>query len=566
MDVFDNIKDRIHGPLGDFEPCASEDIQTAAKTRAFHFLRASPFVLPDRFLSWFANVCAVESEPSQSLWHMNVTSGGAHIFLIPSKTLRSGKEIWGDVRAIGNFSQDDSTGYRDGLLDLSLLARQVFISQPLRLFLYGFYVRESHLELWMFDRSGIWCCQAFNIQHEPERFLSLIFSYQLMSDQDLGRSKIIQNDENGNFVILDEISQSSIRKLYLDDQTIASSEDMVGQGTTCYRSRLADSGIWDYVVKFSWRASTKRPEEEIFKFAMDKKVWGILSLHCHKVINSTANLRRSLKFGPYREFLPKSRQPEKSDRSETDEKKEQDIAQHTRVTKTQFENRELVCIVTSPAGRRLELFTTRLELLLAMRDAIRAHRSLLQDARILHQDISPWNIIIVSPRSPGEPHGILIDLDASMNLDIGPRSEGEVVGTRPFMSIGILHSRRHTYRHDLESFLYVLIWLLIVKDKGSPPPGSRLKMWNRGTWEESADDKEYDMAEANFGRMILSEFAPEYESLKPLAEKMRSLLFPIEDGKLWTGTDGSVAATNALYDELIGAFEDAVLREKALVT
>jgi hypothetical protein len=134
------------------------------------------------------------------------------------------------------------------------------------------------------------------------------------------------------------------------------------------------------------------------------------------------------------------------------------------------------------------------------------------------------------------------------------------------MSIGILHCRRHTYRHDLESFLYVLIWLLIVKDRGSPPPGSRLKMWNRGTWEESADDKEYDMAEANFGRMILSEFAPEYESLKPLAERMRSLLFPIEDGKLWTGTDGSVAATDALYDGLIGAFEDAVLREKALVT
>jgi len=173
-----------------------------------------------------------------------------------------------------------------------------------------------------------------------------------------------------------------------------------------------------------------------------------------------------------------------------------------------------------------------------MRDAIRAHRSLLQDARILHQDISPWNIIIVSPRSPGEPHGILINLDASMNLDIGPRSEGEVVGNRPCPLIGILHSRRHTYRHDLESFLYVLIWLLILKDKGSPPPGSRLKMWNRGTWEES----------------------------EPLAQKMRSLLFPIEDGKLWTRTDGSAAAANALYEELIGAFEDAVLREKALVS
>jgi serine/threonine protein kinase len=92
-----------------------------------------------------------------------------------------------------------------------------------------------------------------------------------------------------------------------------------------------------------------------------------------------------------------------------------------------------------------------------MRDTIRAHRSLLQDARIPHQDVSPRNIIIVSPRAPGELHSILIDLDTSINLDLGPRSEDEVVSTRPFMSISILHSRRHTYRHDLESFLYVLI-------------------------------------------------------------------------------------------------------------
>lgn len=102
-DVFDNIKDRIHGPLGDFEPCVNEDVQTAAKTRAFNFLRASPVVLPDCFLSWFANVCATESEASQSLWHKTGTSGGAHFFLTPSKTLQSGKEILRDVRAIGNF-------------------------------------------------------------------------------------------------------------------------------------------------------------------------------------------------------------------------------------------------------------------------------------------------------------------------------------------------------------------------------------------------------------------------------------------------------------------------------
>ena len=122
--------------------------------------------------------------------------------------------------------------------------------------------------------------------------------------------------------------------------------------------------------------------------------------------------------------------------------------------------RVFTCLILSPAGRPLRTFKTLLELLQVLREAVKGHRSLFQQAKIVHQDVSAENIIITDAQSKGDPKGIMIDLDVAMNLVIGTRTKGEVTGTRPFMTIGILRKRPHTYRHDLESFLHVFLWTI----------------------------------------------------------------------------------------------------------
>ena len=54
---------------------------------------------------------------------------------------------------------------------------------------------------------------------------------------------------------------------------------------------------------------------------------------------------------------------------------------------------------------------------------------------------------------------------------------------------------------------------------------------------------------------IIAEFAPEFENLKPLARELRSALFPIRDGDIFTGTfhDHSI-----MYDGMIEAFDGAI--------
>jgi hypothetical protein len=94
-----------------------------------------------------------------------------------------------------------------------------------------------------------------------------------------------------------------------------------------------------------------------------------------------------------------------------------------------------------------------------LRDAIKGHRSLYQDGGILHQDISPINIIITSATKDGDPKGMLIDLGMATK---GPPPDNQATGTDQFMAIGVcaayLPRNPHTYRHDLGAVWFLSIW------------------------------------------------------------------------------------------------------------
>lgn len=166
-------------------------------------------------------------------------------------------------------------------------------------------------------------------------------------------------------------------------------------------------------------------------------------------------------------------------------------------------------------------------------------------------------MVILDHQDEGQPKGILIDLDSAIELAEGSETEFGITGTRPFMAIGVLKSECHAYRHDLESFLYVFLWTIITNRTDDPPETSKLRQWSSGDWNELAARKSVDMDRDRFPD-ILKEFAPEFHSLKSLADGLRQILFPLRDGAIWTGTDGLPAAVDTLYDGMIHAFEGAI--------
>ncbi|KAL7918877.1 serine/threonine-protein kinase Sgk2 [Trichoderma austrokoningii] len=108
-----------------------------------------------------------------------------------------------------------------------------------------------------------------------------------------------------------------------------------------------------------------------------------------------------------------------------------------------------------------------------------------------------------------------------------------------FMAIEVLRDTDHTYRHDLESFLYVLLWQCIRRGwefvGHTLSKQGQLTGWSTGTFEDIARNKQGNMDRLAF-EYILNEFPDKFKSIKPRCRELRSSLFPIKDDALFTGT------------------------------
>jgi hypothetical protein len=226
------------------------------------------------------------------------------LFLAPSETAKHEKTYhWRDVRVLGELKQSEIRGkYTEELLSFCGHAREVFASQPTRLFLHGFFIRGSSMELWMFDRSGLYSCEKFCIHQDPRRFINIVAGYSLMSDQELGVNTHIKEDKMGKYILLEGDKRQEQERLYLEDNPIASQRAIVCRGTTCYRAKRWDSKRWEYVVKFAWRSDKRQSEGQLLRLAKERNVWGVAELFGHHDLQTIHDLRRGLQFGNPKAF------------------------------------------------------------------------------------------------------------------------------------------------------------------------------------------------------------------------------------------------------------------------
>lgn len=552
-DILDDIYARIHVDVDGFL-----DKYFLSPSSA-----SAPPPTASAFLKWLATHLADDANGGR--WKLSLpakatvdNAAGADLVLLrPTEPDAAAQSQWARVGVIGQFSRDNGPAeYEEGFLRFCNQARDVFANQPTRFFIHGFFICGQTMELWVFDRSGMYSSSAIDIQSEFNQFLSVIDHYALLDDEELGIAQVLKADKIGQFVEAHGSHAEGLERLYLEHKPIARSENLFGPGTTAYRAKLPKSDRWSHVVKFKWRTKNDGKEEDILQVIKEKNVWGVTSIDYFEYITRTSYLRGGLQYSSYRRFVPDL--GKKEELVKTWDSSEQDIYDYTEESGKPFEDLILTCVVTSPVARSLRSFKSRTELLEALRDAIRAHRSLLTDARIIHQDISTGNILITDAPRDDEPRGILIDLDVATQLDSGRSNAREITGTPPFMAIDVLKGRRHTYRHDLESFFYVFVWVLISNGNDDPPDSSRLQQWVGESFDDLAEQKLKDMRQEDFAS-IIAEFPPEFESLRASAEEIRQILFTSRDGSsLWTGTDGSSEAMQDMYRRIIDVFDRAI--------
>ncbi len=159
---------------------------------------------------------------------------------------------------------------------------------------------------------------------------------------------------------------------------------------------------------------------------------------------------------------------------------------------------------------------------------------------------------------------MLIDLDLAKVRDSGPSGARHQTGTMQFMAVEVLRKTDHTYRHDLESFFYVLLWMCarqswsngFARGGEKPPKESILRRWEIGTFDSIADAKEGHMT-VNSLKRIMGEFPRSLDIVKTLCLKIRKILFPLnKDEEMSFGTPAG--DPDQLYSPVIAAFDDAI--------
>lgn len=211
----------------------------------------------------------------------------------------SEKYGWPDVRVIGELKKSENpSNYRKELVSFSELAREIFISQPTRLFLHGFIIRGPTVELLVYDRSGPYTCGKLNLYKEHEKFIKIVAGYTLMEDNELGLDTFITREVNDTYIRFKDEETTAEEKIYLEDRPIALQHSIVCRGTTCYRGKKQGSNEWEFVVKFSWRSALRPDEGRLLKLAKERGVWGVAKLFGYlDQITSISKLRDGMKFG-----------------------------------------------------------------------------------------------------------------------------------------------------------------------------------------------------------------------------------------------------------------------------
>lgn len=495
-----------------------------------------------------------------------------------------GEFDWKNVRVVGELKESTSCSTAPEVLaQLMGYIREVFASQRNRRFVHAFTLTGQFLRCWIFHRGGGFGSKLVDINRRPHVFVNVFCGYARMSDAELGYDTSLRWDEFRMAGTDDTFT--------INPDAIFSRKSIASRGTTVYELTKAGDDEPLYVLKDAWRHKDHNSELDIIKSVRNRGVEGIIEYVAYEEVifgdppmldTIRGNIMRGLQIVGSPVYLlppmvvdrdhpahtlggegavsPPTPRPRHSERNTN--------TTGTAVTGSTFGPRRKRVFTSDPVlpppklvkrfstpevfpefdrihtrilmrkGRHLYEFDSPLELLYGLHDALVAHRALFR-ARILHRDISILNIMLSLHPQPDLPRGYLIDLDMAIDISSssgsGPPSH---TGTREFMAIGVLRGEPHTFRHDVESFFFVFVWVCVYGHWWHGGVVTPLKGWAIGTMEQSALVKEQAMRRGAPGgwQEIEAAFMPWAQRMKGVAERWREVLFKSEGGVMELGT------------------------------
>lgn len=409
---------------------------------------------------------------------------------------------WSSVLLIGEHTSGKTPTPESLRTKLAQYAEQVFIAQPFRCAVTGIQTSNTgpKCEFWRFDRGG--AVGSREIVYSKGEGLRLLvrtlvaacrmpprvmgfhtesISWNPAHPQTSGESYPLGNMTNLTTYLPTGEPIQVLSQIFV-------SPGIVSRGTRVWKGLLRSTNTVPHpstptfvAIKYAWRSTNRISEAAMYLLATSRGVRGlppILSYSDHE------DIFQDVRFG---------------------------------LSTPLAHNRHYTRLVLGVLGRPVsDPSLTPLEVARALLAAVVIHADLFFTGGILHRDLSPNNIISLQEpqlvckstrglESESESdrcvfmtdtmlYGCLIDLDYA--IDISPdRGQSttppvqERTGTYPFIAIQILTaSEPHRYRHDLESLLYVLLWLCIYPcspTPAEPAEGSLTSKPTKSKWHHT---------------------------------------------------------------------------------
>ncbi|KAG0696690.1 hypothetical protein DFH29DRAFT_1082776 [Suillus ampliporus] len=368
----------------------------------------------------------------------------------------------------------DTDAKLDVTVQTGLYAAEMFAANVAVNYLLNLIVIDNVIWVWYYDRQGTIQCSGINFIDDLPRFMVLLYAFQRFDLEDWGRNKHFKEVKEGEHikegVLRFDLRPEDLGDVELGDMELGgvdleihtSDEERVthyglkGRATNVFPvtsealskkfPEIEEDGM---VAKIFWGEEQRTSEPEILSKVFDiadkeqETVKGHvpqLLWHC-KVKNPTSAVRQALNLV----------EPTKG-------------------------SRVLYILVFRKLRPITELDGE--DFFTVWRQCILCHLALWKGG-VHHRDVSPANMMWYRTKN-GFLMGVLNDYDLS-SLVITPGPQGnERTGTVPFMALDLLSPKgqrgqvEHLYRHDLESFMWVLVWVCLRYRNGVLlPQGTR---------------------------------------------------------------------------------------------
>ncbi|KAH7920466.1 hypothetical protein BV22DRAFT_1198884 [Leucogyrophana mollusca] len=366
---------------------------------------------------------------------------------------------------------------------------------------YETFTSDDTVWVWLYDRQNPIQCTAIDFIQNLPCFLVLLFCLQRLSLANWGRNTLFKpistsTQERGLLVQAGGVELT----LHLDSKERVTHLGVNGRATNVFRVTSPQLEKQhpgkEMVAKVFWPEDSRTSEpallERVEQLAQgNPKVEGHIPelLFWHKFENSTAELREALGLAGAREG-----------------------------------SRSLYILVFPKLLPITELSGD--EFLSAWWDCVLCHRELWEGG-IHHRDISAGNLMYYRDQS-GRAVGVLNDFDLATLAENEAPSGNQRTGTVPFMARALLTPKglkgqiTHTYRHEAESFVWVLVWVCLRFREGQErrQQSRHLDEWLKAD-EETCRDKKNTFINEDFEEVTPS---PSHERNWRLAMSLMNIL------------------------------------------